>query len=147
MEYITGAIKCLYLGIVCWTYSLLLDPHFSLQQLRHVAHRQDHVFHPGLDAREKKTQKQDMETNTREMHRTIHTQGQTFTLTHTSHAKTGKKTHTQCLCSLAPFAGKMKPASHPTLTKASTWCMRMGLLQNSTSGLGTLKVSGRKRVP
>lgn len=34
-----------------------------------------------------------------------------------------------------------------TFTSASTWCSRMGLLQNSTSGLGTLSVSGRSRVP
>lgn len=38
------------------------------------------------------------------------------------------------------------PSPH-TLTSASTWCSRMGLLQNSTSGLGTLRVSGRSRVP
>lgn len=30
------------------TYSLLLDSHLSLQQLRHVAHRQNHMVHPGL---------------------------------------------------------------------------------------------------
>lgn len=34
-----------------------------------------------------------------------------------------------------------------TWARASTWCSRIGLLQNSTSGLGTLRVSGRSRVP
>lgn len=34
-----------------------------------------------------------------------------------------------------------------TSTRASTWWRRMGLLQNSTRGLGTLRVSGRSRVP
>ena len=40
-----------------------------------------------------------------------------------------------------------EPHLRRTFTSASTWCSRMGLLQKSTSGLGTLSVSGRSRVP
>jgi hypothetical protein len=39
------------------------------------------------------------------------------------------------------------PTPTHTFTSASIWCSRMGLLQNSTKGLGLVKVKGRSRVP
>lgn len=53
-------------------------------------------------------------------------------------------------CDDGTAAGSLTPPEphlRRTFTSASTWCSRMGLLQKSTSGLGTLRVSGRSRVP
>ena len=38
-------------------------------------------------------------------------------------------------------------SSKLTCTKASIWCITIGLLQNSTRGFGFDRVSGRNRVP
>merc|ERR550519_2585418 len=38
-------------------------------------------------------------------------------------------------------------ARGPALTRASTWCSRIGLFANSTRGFGFVSVSGLNRVP
>lgn len=42
-------LRCESDGVVGDTYSLLLHPHLSLQELRHVADCQNHVIHTRLD--------------------------------------------------------------------------------------------------
>ena len=45
------------------------------------------------------------------------------------------------------YSLKIPWSSQLTSAKASTWCITIGLLQNSTNGLGFDKVSGRSLVP
>ena len=45
------------------------------------------------------------------------------------------------------YSLKIPWSSQLTSAKASTWCITIGLLQNSTNGLGFDNVSGRSLVP
>jgi hypothetical protein len=56
--------------------------------------------------------------------------------------------HTQTSSKGQQLQWVWQPTPHThTFTSASIWCSRMGLLQNSTKGLGLVKVKGRSRVP